>query len=279
MALAEISIRPMELEDIRLAVEWAAHEGWNPGLHDAECFYAADRNGFFMAERDGRPAGCISAVAYDESFGFAGFFIVPEELRHHGIGMKLTNAAAEYMDGRTIGGDGVVEMLPKYERIGFRIAHHNARYEGVGTGTPQRLPELKDIPFTELERYDRRYFPAPRSEFLKAWISRPGTYGRAVVVQDRLAGYGVMRLCRKGFKIGPIFADTPAVGEALFSSLAPLAQGEPVFLDIPTSNPAAYAMVERHSMRRVFETARIYKGPAPRLPLEGIYGITSFELG
>ena len=29
----------------------------------------------------------------------------------------------------------------------------------------------------------------------------------------------------------------------------------------------------------VFETARMYRGPAPALPLERIFGITTFELG
>jgi len=32
-------------------------------------------------------------------------------------------------------------------------------------------------------------------------------------------------------------------------------------------------------MRPVFEAARMYRGPAPDLPLEHIYGITTFELG
>jgi hypothetical protein len=32
-------------------------------------------------------------------------------------------------------------------------------------------------------------------------------------------------------------------------------------------------------MGRSFETARIYRGPAPELPLDRIIGITSLELG
>ena len=26
---------------IEMAIDWAETEGWNPGKHDAECFYAA----------------------------------------------------------------------------------------------------------------------------------------------------------------------------------------------------------------------------------------------
>jgi len=65
-------VRRMRREEVRLAVEWAAEEGWNPGLHDAECFFETDPEGFFAGELNGMLMGSISAVAYDGHFGFAG---------------------------------------------------------------------------------------------------------------------------------------------------------------------------------------------------------------
>jgi hypothetical protein len=44
----ELQIRPMTRDELDLAVEWAAQEGWNPGLADAECFHAADPEGFLI---------------------------------------------------------------------------------------------------------------------------------------------------------------------------------------------------------------------------------------
>ena len=38
-------------------------------------------------------------------------------------------------------------------------------------------------------------------------------------------------------------------------------------------------MAERAGLTQVFETARMYAGPAPGMDLNRIYGITSFELG
>jgi hypothetical protein len=92
-------------------------------------------------------------------------------------------------------------------------------------------------------------------------------------------GYGVLRRCRTGFKIGPLFAETAESAEALFRSLAAEAGGEPVFLDIPEPNSAARALAARHGLAPVFETARMYRGSVPQLPLSRIYGITTFELG
>ncbi len=278
-----ITIKTMTRQEVDIAIDWAEAEGWNPGIHDADSFYAADPNGFFKAQLNGETVGCISAVAYDDTFGFLGFYIVRKDLRNQGIGMELWQTAIRYMDNRTIGGDGVVTMLEKYAQCGFQISHFNARYEGGGmsSGSLSRshFADLRELPFTELVRYDRRFFPAPRSQFLKSWINQVGSHSLAVMNGSSIAGYGVIRPCRKGFKIAPIFADTPEIAESLFSSLSSFADGDPVFLDIPVCNLAALELVERHGMTKVFETARIYKGAPPALPLEHIYGITSFELG
>jgi len=47
-------IETMPLSEVEAVIDWAAREGWNPGLNDAACFYAIDPNGFFMGVLDGR---------------------------------------------------------------------------------------------------------------------------------------------------------------------------------------------------------------------------------
>src|SRR5690242_14044232 len=71
-----LCIRPMRTDEIALATDWAAAEGWNPGLADAACFATVDPAGFFVAELDGEPVATISCVNYDERFAFLGFYIV-----------------------------------------------------------------------------------------------------------------------------------------------------------------------------------------------------------
>lgn len=88
------NMTPDEVE--RIAVEWAAKEGWNPGIYDAPCFYAADPKGFFAGFLGDEPIACISAVAYDPDFAFIGFYIVNPEHRGKGYGLKIWNAAIAY---------------------------------------------------------------------------------------------------------------------------------------------------------------------------------------
>jgi hypothetical protein len=89
----------------------------------------------------------------------------------------------------------------------------------------------------------------------------------------------VIRACRSGFKVGPLFASTPKGADLLVQALVGRAEGAEVFLDCPEPNGAAISLATRYGLRPVFETARMYRGPAPDLPLPKIYGITTFELG
>ena len=77
-------IRTMSRQEVQLAVDWAAAEGWNPGLHDAALFYAADPQGFLAGFLGDRLIATISAVRYRQDFGFIGFYIVTPEFRGHG---------------------------------------------------------------------------------------------------------------------------------------------------------------------------------------------------
>ena len=45
----EMHIRRMTRDELDVLVEWAAREGWNPGLDDAEVFWKA-RAGSFYAD-------------------------------------------------------------------------------------------------------------------------------------------------------------------------------------------------------------------------------------
>ena len=49
----ELTIRNMIRAEVDRLVEWAAEEGWNPGLHDADLFWATDPDAFIAAELDG----------------------------------------------------------------------------------------------------------------------------------------------------------------------------------------------------------------------------------
>ena len=95
-----------------------------------------------------------------------------------------------------------------------------------------------------------------------------------------LQGYGVIRPCSDGYKIGPLFAGNSEQAEQLFQSLSgAVPAGANIYLDIPEPNVAAIDLVHDHGMEMVFETARMYLGSEPQIPIDNIFGVTTFELG
>lgn len=282
--MSELVIRTMSRDDLALVIEWAAAEGWNPGRHDLEAFLAADPEGFLIGCLDGEPIASISVVKYGEHFGFLGLYIVRPTFRGQGHGIALWRAGMARMQGRTVGLDGVVAQQANYARSGFVLAYSHFRHEGRGRGQPvadARLQPLIGLDAAELNAYDRQLFPEERAAFLAAWIRQPETTALGNVDQDgRLSGYGVVRASRDGWRIGPLFADDPAIARRLLDGLLGSVPADaPVFLDVPMVNAEAVAMVQALGMTPAFETARMYAGTDPQLPVQRIYAVTSLELG
>jgi GNAT superfamily N-acetyltransferase len=283
---SRFAVRRMTPGDVDVALGWAATEGWNPGLDDATAFFAADPHGFFVGTWDGAPIGCISAVAYGDAFGFIGLYIVCPQWRGKGFGMRLWNEGMAYLGARNIGLDGVLAQQPNYRKSGFVLAYRNVRYEGVASAEEEpvdgvMLVDALSVPFERLLDYDTRMFACTRAAFLRAWLAQPTQHASACAALDgdAVRGLAVIRRCGTGHKIGPLFAADLPTARALYRALVAGVAGEAVFLDVPESNPAAVALAVEHDMTSVFETARMYTRAAPDVPLDNVFGVTTFELG
>jgi len=270
----------MRAEERALAIDWAAAEGWNPGLHDARAFGTVDPGGWLVAEFDGIPVGCITALRYDDSFAFVGFYIVRPDDRGKGYGLALWQAAMRHVDGCNVGLDGVLAQVANYAKSGFVLDGRNARYRGSGGGAASGGTDLVapgDI--AALMAYDRTCFPARRDAFVRAWLTLPDSFSRIARRDGQIAGYGSIRRCREGWKIGPLFANDARAAKRLFEDLRSHANGESVYLDVPTSNAEAVELATDAGMDVVFETARMYTRGRPAFDWDRVFGVTSFELG
>jgi GNAT superfamily N-acetyltransferase len=280
--MATLSIRPMRPDEIAIAIDWAAAEGWNPGLGDAGCFATVDTDGFLIGEIGGEPAATISCVNYGPHFSFLGFYIVRKDLRGRGYGLRIWNAAIAHAGTRVIGLDGVVAQQDNYRKSGFSLAYANVRYGGIANATGERhdaIVDLKQVSLADIEASDAAVFPAPRPAFLRSWVSAPGHIGRALIRDGALAAWGVIRPCRTGYKIGPLVADDRDAAQTVLSALLDAIGGGEVFLDVPSINPQAVALAKDAGLAPVFETARMYTAPVQPLQLDRVFGVTTFELG
>jgi hypothetical protein len=277
-------VRNMTFEEVEnVAVEWAAKESWNPGLYDSSVFYKTDPEGFFIGLLDNEPVACISAVAYNADFGFIGFYIVKPGYRKEGYSIKLLSAAINHLKTQNIGLDGVVEQQENYRKVGFKMAYNNIRFEGKTGKRNIKFPGIIDasnVDFNSIAAYDTKLFPVPRQQFLKEWLTLPDSNAFAAILNETLSGFGVIRKCRRGYKIGPLFADTKKIARQLLISLVDSVENGALFyLDVPDINKQALELTDEFQLHKVFETARMYSKSFPAIELEKLFGITSFELG
>lgn len=274
-------IRPLSLAETQELLSWAREEGWNPGLVDAECFYAADREGFMGCFVDGRLAAGISAVRYGEDFGFIGLYICHPDFRGQGLGRRVWDRAMEHLEGRTIGLDGVPAQQHNYAKMGFEPHYRTWRWTGrlqAPQAKTTQIVSLDDANMALIRQFDQRAFGHDRQAFLKKWLHSPHTT-LAFAEGREITGYGTLRKCHDGFKIGPLFAENDEVAAALIVALSRNAGGDSIIIDVPELKVALCQRLEAMGFTRNFVTARMYRGAPPRLEERLVYGVTTLELG
>ena len=281
-------IRRMSAQEVQDLVEWAGDEGWNPGINDAQCFWNLDPEGFLAIAENDRVIGGGAIIRHGDNFGFMGLFIVSNSHRGKGLGTKLWFARRDRLlsrlnDHGTIGLDGVDAMVPFYEKGGFTPFTRHRRFQltqsASGSIRSEQIVDVASISLPMLVDYDSQCFPVRREQFLMEWTKQKNAVSLAFVTGGQLLGFGVMRPCLMGWKIGPLFADSIEVADALFQSLQLASNGMPIFLDVPDNNAPAMALCRKYKMQEVFGCVRMYYGPAPLLDHRRIFGITTLEVG
>ena len=283
----------MTRAELDVIVEWAANEGWNPGLHDADIFWATDPDAFIAAELKGEMIGGGSIVNYGGVCGFMGFFLIHPQFRGRGFGAQLWLARRERLIKRLqaparIEMDGVFNMQSFYAKGGFQFLHRDFRFQATASAqsnvpasnsTLCDVVDLSTLAFDEINQYDQTIFMAPRPQFLRRWISQPACHALGAMHNGKLVGYAIARPSRTGYRIGPLFANDPAIARMLFQSLLTRLPHQQVQIDVPECNTAGVEMVKSSGFQEVFGCARMAFGPPLPRPLQNIFGVTTFELG
>ncbi|MGB0596325.1 MAG: GNAT family N-acetyltransferase [Rubripirellula sp.] len=288
-------IRSMKQSELQQLVAWAEREGWEPGQHDARCYWDLDPEGFLALEaEDGHFIGGGAIIRHSPSFGFMGLFIVDEGHRGNGLGRDLWYARRDTLLSRltadaTIGLDGVYDMVPFYEKGGFEQYSYHRRFRlskaKQDAARHHAMVDLRQVDLQNVADYDAKCFPANRARFLSDWIEQTSAISLGYMDRNQLKGFAVMRPCTTGWRIGPLFADSLEVADYLFQALqvesaSCLEQGEmPIFIDVPDYNPHGKLLCQKYDMVEVFGCVRMYYGSPPKLDEACIYGVTTLEVG
>lgn len=282
----EYQIRKTDPDGLKLLVEWAQDEGWNPGIGDHDIYFQTDPDGFYGIFDGNEMIGGGSVVSYEGDFGFMGLFIVKRDYRSSGIGKQLwyfrrDTLLARLKPGASIGMEGVVNMQPFYAKGGFALAFRDERFEleGGRFEFDNRISRIDSGDFEKIHSYDTLCFGVDRKRFIKSWLQRDTAVGFKYEDGGKISGFAVIRKAAKGKRIGPLFADNPSIAEELLKACINEAEGEKVYIDVPDTGNGATVLAKKYGGVFVFECGRMYHGKPPEIPLEKLFGITTLELG
>ena len=274
------SLRSATLPEVEVMLKWADAEGWNPGIDDAAAFFASDPDGFFVAQVDGHPVAAISVVNHSTEYAFLGLYLCLPEYRGRGIGYALWSHALAHAGHRTVGLDGVAAQEANYERSGFVRAGSTIRMEGTLDPAPDaRVRALGAPNLDHLMRLDEAANGFARPAFLSAWLT-PMPSRQSLVLHDAgvVTGFGTLRYCRDGIKIGPLIA--PNANDALALARAGILRmsAPRVIIDVPSENTCLLEQLIRAGFVETFTTARTYRGEVVNRA-SNLQAIASMELG
>jgi len=275
-----ISYRNATRAEINEILDWAAQEGWNPGLDDAAPFFAADPNGFFVAsDASGRLMAAISVVNHTPDFAFLGLYIVRPDCRGQGIGLGLWRHALDHAGDRTIGLDGVEAQQENYKASGFVHAGGTTRFSGHVSGAAHaevRFATPHDT--SRLIAKEAAASGVAKPAYMEAWLA--ASPSRSTLVSEGkggIDGFCTVRACRSGAKIGPLVADDAGVARRLIAHAAQLFDG-PITLDVPETATGLTGICQELKLDAGFKTARMYRG-AISTPSHAHFAVVCLELG
>jgi len=283
-----IGLRRLTEPDLQFADDLRAQAGWNQTPADWQRFLKMNREGCFLAEWNGLPAGTATTTTYGTDVAWIGMVLVDEAYRQRGIGRVLLEACIGHLQSRgvrCIKLDATPLGKPVYEALGFQTEWTLARWELTAAISPAAKsdPDIRDWAAGDAARaqeLDLAAFGTSRKELLVE-LARDS---RAALVTEAiprgLTGYGLMRAGSQASYLGPIAAESPDAGKALVDALIARCGAEKIYWDIPDLNDAALDWAGNYGFSRQRTLTRMFLGEnvAVGNPLLQ-YGLAGPEVG
>lgn len=222
-------IRRMTSDDLRAALAFCRHTGWNQVEDDWSRLLRYEPHGCFVAEVDAIVAGTVTTTCYGTDLAWIGMMLVAPPFRRCGVATQLMQSALEYCRGRQVSCvklDATPDGRFVYRKLGFRDEQTFMRFERTGTGSQHRsrLTCSDRLSDGHLE-IDRKAFGADRSE----WLAGLAGASRVVAIDG---GFGMLRSGHLADYIGPLVAADDNSAEAIFDELLRQSESDRVFCDI-----------------------------------------------
>lgn len=263
--------------------EWMLKEGWDPGYSDTAAAQSLDPRALVIGMLDGRPVAAVSLLRVSDEYAFAGNLIVDPAFRGRGFARALWSIAAPHAGDRVIGVEAPDGQLAAFLAAGFLEAYRTISYRGRAAARPRpvdaRVRGIEPRDCDAVAGLDALCSPLARKGLLARWLSA-GASRTLVHEQDgQVTGFGVIRPCRSGYRIGPLTACTEGAAPALYDALTGLCPGELISLSAPEPNRMAGELASARGLAQHASTVRMYSQPVRPVALSRCYAIASLAYG
>lgn len=282
--MAGVEITRLKANDIPWAIALTDTESWGYTSDDFRRLMYLEPEGVLVAREGGEAVGLAAIVTWGP-VAYIGAVIVHSRWRGIHVGDALMRALLDFADGQGVKSvrlNAYLNVIPFYERLGFRKEFENFRFSGSaeGWGSPGvRLMREDDL--AAIADLDKTYFGANRRRLQARLLAEfPAT---ALVVDDagEIAAYAFGNLSAGSCEIGPCVCapEEPAAAEALVRAMFGIA-GTPCAFSLPAPNIAGVEAAKRAGLHETFRTMRMVRGSKdfggdPR----GVFALAGLEKG
>ncbi|KAG0271446.1 hypothetical protein BGZ95_000734 [Linnemannia exigua] len=283
-------------------------QGPDPAKNEIVCIVSAIRYG----EDQGWIGHYIASSKFrGRGYGLATFNKALDHLNHEtrasigldGVMAQLENyrksgfTQSAWLNERRNG--SVTELVEKKEReLAERISHN--KVEGLVLLSDPNV-DLEQLPGIEV-----KYCGMKRPQFVKKWVqfhanhpeenrvgvaflSSDPTSTDPVTGKPLVLGYACVRPATSSYRVGPLYASSGEIAKILLVKLAvevlqaekqhPLGIPMVFDVDMPDKNPAAVELFNGLGWKNTFPCMRMWKGKVPEHDVNGVFGVTSLEVG
>ena len=282
--MAGVEVRALVAPDVPWAIALTDAESWGYTLQDFDRLRYLEPEGVLVATSGVERVG-IAAIVTWGPVAYIGAVIVDARWRGKHAGEALMRAALELADERNVESgrlNAYLNVIPFYERLGFRNEFENLRFSGMAEGwNPPGVRLMRADDLAAIAELDVAYFGADRSRLHERLLAEfPDT---SLVVDDsgEVAAYAFGKLGGGSCEIGPCVCspERPGLAESLFRAMFGIV-GTPSAFSLPATNASGVDAARTAGLPEAFRTMRMVRGSAdfggnPR----GIFALAGLEKG
>jgi GNAT superfamily N-acetyltransferase len=277
-----IRIRRMTAADIPFGMRLKEQAGWNQTEADWRRFLDMEPDGCFVAECDGTPVGTTTTCVFGPVAWIA-MVLVDASRRGQGIGTAMVKHALAYLDAAGVASirlDATPLGQPLYEKLGFKVQFHLARFDGMlpPCAQPNAIQAAERTRWDALIRYDGAATRTNRRKLLEHLFAGDPRSVRFMERDAKISGFLAVRQGSRAVQLGPCLADK-AAGPLLLADASCRYAGQHAFLDVPISNTEGTSYVHSLGLTVQRQLARMCRGPDVREDIARLWASSGPEKG